>query len=175
MEFLRKLKKREFIEMALKTIIAVLAGIIIIFLMEGMIFNIHMDTIHKNGSTASFEVDRVVYYEQQKNGLYTVYLRQPGADNGKYSWFYFTNQTDPHNTYIECDNPATAVAAGKAQVKKMINHLPTAFDVSITGGHYACWIVFELLIGGFYTWRFFMINKEYNAYEKKLLKTGKIF
>lgn len=54
MDFIKRMKKREFIEMALKTICAILASFLAIILMEGMIYGIQLNALVKNGSSVTF-------------------------------------------------------------------------------------------------------------------------
>lgn len=73
MDFIARMKKREFIEMGLKTIIAVLLGIIVIFFMEAMIYNIYIKNIDKNQtSVTTGQVD--YYIVETKTDTYKVYL-----------------------------------------------------------------------------------------------------
>ena len=52
MEFIKQMKKREFIEMGLKTLAAVMAAFLAIILMEGMIYGIKLNAFETKGSTS---------------------------------------------------------------------------------------------------------------------------
>ena len=51
MEFINKMKKREFIEMGLKTLAAVFAAFLAIILMEGMIYGIQLNALKTKSIT----------------------------------------------------------------------------------------------------------------------------
>ena len=48
MEFISKMKKREFIEMGLKALASLLAAFLAIILMEGMIYSIYLNDLKTN-------------------------------------------------------------------------------------------------------------------------------
>jgi len=80
MEFLKCMKKREYIEMGLKTAIGVILGIIVIFLMEAMICNIYLDAIN-NVSNYQYSADEsVCYVIENKNDTYDIYLNYQPED-----------------------------------------------------------------------------------------------
>ena len=58
MEFIKRMKKREFIEMGLKTLAAILAAFLAIILMEGMIYSIELNAL-KTKSKAAARIVRV--------------------------------------------------------------------------------------------------------------------
>jgi len=158
MEFLKKMKSREMIEMSLKTIFAVIIGLILIILMEGMIYNIYMNKIKENKSNQSVIDQCVVYCQEEEDDKYTIYVHN--TESG--SW-------------IVKSHTESKAQIENAGYKDVIYRTPNAFDVSITNNHY---IVMAVFIGGiiaFYGWRFYKLNQEYKAFEKKYKKTGKIF
>lgn len=157
MEFLKKMKSREMIEMSLKTIAAVLAGLILILLMEGMIFGVYMNHIDKNKATQWTPQTCVMYCAEQADGTYDLYIHD--VENG--SWQV---KQDVEKANIATDG-----------FKDVIWRAPNAFDVSIKGVHYFVMAGFIVAILGFYGWRFYRIHKEYKGFEKKLKKTGNIF
>ena len=74
MEFLNRMKKREYVEMGLKTAIGILLGIIVIFLMEAMIYNIYIDAIN-SATKYSGKPESAVYYVVDNNdSTYDIYL-----------------------------------------------------------------------------------------------------
>jgi hypothetical protein len=158
MDFLKKMKSRELIEMGLKTILAVLAGLIIIILMEGMIFNIYMDKINKNKSTQCVASDCIAYCEQIGDDEFKVYLN----DTRQGSW------------HVEMLN-STKEEILDSYYLKIVWDSPDAFDVSINYVHYIVMASFIVAILGFYGWRFYKLDREYKGFEKKYKKTGKIF
>lgn len=74
MEFLKRMKKREFIEMGLKTAIGILLGIIIVFLMEAMIYNIYIDAINSATKYSGKPENAVYYVVENGNNTYDIYL-----------------------------------------------------------------------------------------------------
>lgn len=84
MEFIKRMKKREFIEMSLKLTIALLVGIVLIFAMEAMIYGIHIkamadkDSYGYNNSSVEFYIEKV-----NKNS-YNIYKTDPTAKG--FSW-----------------------------------------------------------------------------------------
>ncbi|MBQ3502469.1 MAG: hypothetical protein IJA72_02280 [Clostridia bacterium] len=157
MEFLKKMKSREMVEMTLKTIAAVMAGLILIILMEGMIFGVYMNHINKNKATQWTPQTCVMYCAEQDNGNFDLYIHD--VNNG--SWQV---KKDVEKANIDTDG-----------YKDVIWRAPNAFDVSIKGVHFVVMALFIVAILGLYGWRFYRINKEYKGFEKKLHKTGNIF
>ena len=51
---------------------------------------------------------------------------------------------------------------------------PTAFEFTITGVHYVVMAVFVLAVGGFFTYKFILLSKEYKKIEENYKKTGSI-
>ena len=158
MEFLKKMKSREMIEMSLKTVFGVIVGLILIILMEGMIYNIYMTKIKENKANQYMPVQCTAYCEQIDEDEYRVYLH----DTSSGSWHI--------KAFNESKEQIETAGYGDVEFRK-----PNAFDVSITGTHYIVMVVFMAGVLGFYGWRFYKLNKEYKAFEKKYKKTGKIF
>lgn len=313
MEFLNRMKKREYIEMGLKTAIGVLLGIIIIFLMEAMISGIYMDAIDKVKTFYSTTGDSVYYVVDNKDSTYDVYINYKSSDGADtwarkydnlssddyhekminatgefhgnstnyivYTKNYFSNTektalelvvNDYENShsnlaftvytkadassdftvysnnidytslvelfgnsgalndiesslYFVCVNNTfksnsdrSAIDSFKStfknkhnnetftiysdenaalyedvsyykvvelfsakgefkNAKDLIFRKPNCFEIYINGIHYAVMIVFILIIGGVYAWRFTLISKEYKKLERKFKKTGKVF
>lgn len=158
MNFLKQMKSRERVEMTLKTIMAVIAGIVLIILMEGMIYGIYMDKINDNKATSYINNQCIAYCEEVAEDSFKVYL---------------------HDTEYGSWQVLSATVSKEAILNdgyhKVVFHAPNAFDVSISGAHYAVMGAFIAAIIGFYGWRFYRLDKEYKAFEKKYQKTGKIF
>lgn len=158
MEFLKKMKSREIIEMSLKTAAAVIVGLILVLLMEGMIFNIYMDKIKENTTSQYAPADCVAYCEEIGEDEYRVYLYNNSANSWQTKQFNSSHQNIKETQY-----------------NKVVWDSPNAFDVSITGTHYVVISIFIASIIGFYSWRFYKLNQEYAKFEKRFKKTGKIF
>lgn len=73
MEFIKRMKKREFIEMGLKLAIGLLIGIIVIFFMEAMINSIYIKKIKENTSVSGNVAELEYYIDNLDNGKYDVY------------------------------------------------------------------------------------------------------
>lgn len=158
MEFLKKMKSREMIEMSLKTIVAVLLGIILVFLMERMIYSIYMNKIEENKASQYVASDCIAYCEEIGEDEYKVYLHNESSG----SWHI--KITNVSKEEVESDGYAGVVY-----------RKPNAFDVSMSGTHYIVIAVFMVAILGFYGWRFYKLHNEYVRFEKRYHKTGKIF
>lgn len=175
MEFLKHMKKREYIEMGLKTAIGVLLGIIVIFFMEAMICNIYMDAIKDHpGSYPSTPEDSVFYVVKNDNKTYDIYLNYD--PDGVDSWVLH------HDDYSQSSYDALweegvgeLWKADNSKNGAVLNRKPNCFDIYMNGVHYAVMVVFILAIGGVYAWRFTLIAKEYKKLERKFNKTGKVF
>ena len=147
MEFLKRMKKREYIEMGLKTAIGVILGIIVIFLMEAMICNIYLDAIN-NVSNYQYSADEsVCYVIENKNDTYDIYLNYQPEDADV--WVRVKNDISKAD-YEALKQPGELLDSAK----KVINRAPNCFDIYMNGVHYAVMVVFILAIGGVYAWRF---------------------
>ena len=158
MEFLKKMKSREMIEMSLKTVFGVIIGLILMILMEGMIYTIYMNKIEENKINQYISSQCVAYCEEVSENQYKIYL----------------HNTDSGSWHIKSFNE-TKESILSSGYEDVVFHKPNAFDVSITTNHYIVMVVFMTGVLGFYGWRFYRIDKEYKAFEKKYKKTGKIF
>ena len=158
MDFLKKMKSRELIEMGLKTILGVFAGLIMIILMEGMIFNIYMDKINSNKTAQCAASDCVAYCEKVGDDEFKIYLNDTRQGSWHIEMLNSTEEEILNSNYLE-----------------IVWDAPNAFDVSINYVHYIVMSTFIIAILGFYGWRFYKLHSEYKNLEKKLKKTGKIF
>ena len=158
MNFLKRMKTRERVEMSLKTIAAVILGIALIILMEGMIFSIYMTKINENQVTQLISTQYVAYCEQLDDNQYKVYIHNAETNSWAVRPSSFTKEQ------IEKSNYA-----------KVIFDAPNAFDVSINSTHYIVMAVFISAILGFYGWKFYKLNTDYKKLEKRLKVKGTIF
>lgn len=83
MEFIKRMRKREFIEMGLKTLACVLAGLILAILLEAMIYHIYLGKIKDNASLqgSTFEY----YIMEQDDNTYDIISHGMG-ENGFSQW-----------------------------------------------------------------------------------------
>ncbi len=168
MDFINKMKKREFLEMTLKTLAAVLAGFLAIILMEGMIYSIELNALMTKGRTYTaysetndYHKGTVAYCIKQSDDKYFVIFYNEGAKN---EWGATKNT---YKTKEQC-------TAKNLTVEKVVMHAPNAFEFSITWPHYIVMAVFMAGIGGFFTWKFLALGKSYKKIVEEYNKTGTI-
>ena len=160
MEFIQKMKKREFIEMGLKTLVALLAAFIAIILMEGMIYGITLNSYVKTANNTSYsDTGAVAYCIEVEEDSYFVLFKD---DQTGWSASAYENKS---YTKAECDN---------LKVREVIYHAPNAFIFSMNWVHYLVMGVFVAAVAGFFTWRFIALAKEYKGIEENFVKTGEI-
>lgn len=158
MEFLKKMKTRDTVEMVLKTIAAFILGIMLIFLMEAMIHGIYIRKVKENTSGTLIAEQSIVYCEEVENDQFRLYIHDLEND----SW-------QVHAT------PKSEAWVKSAGFKEVHFRIPNAFDISISGLHYVFMGIFLVAILGFYGYRFYRLNRDYAKFSAKLKKTGKIF
>ena len=167
MEFIKQMKKREFIEMGLKAFAALLAAFLAIILMEGMIYGIKLNSIINPKTPISNiltqENKSTVYCFNEEDGLYTV-VYHTGIE-GYTPWIAYRKRL----SLEDIQNPEFATF-----VKDVKMRPPNAFELSITGTHYIVMAVFIAGIAGFFTYKFISLNKSYKKVEENFLKTGAI-
>ncbi len=159
MEFVERMKKREFIEMALKTAIAVFASLIAITLMEGMIYGIQLKAL-RNSSASMVTEQTVAYCIKEDDKYFVVY------SNENSQW----TASKDLLTKEQCE----ALKVGSVPVKEVIYRAPNAFEFSITPVHYVVMTVFVLVVIGYFVYRFIALGKEYKKIEENYKKTGTI-
>lgn len=158
MNFLKRMKTRERVEMSLKTIAAVIVGIALIFLMEGMIYSIYMTKINDNKASQFIATTCVAYCEEVGEDEYKIYL----------------HNTEYNSWSVRASN-FTKEQIEKSGYSKVVYDAPNAFDVSINTTHYVVMAIFILAIIGFYGWRFYKLDVDYKKLEKRLKVKGTIF
>lgn len=160
MEFIRRMRKREFVEMTLKTVIAVFTAFVAIILMEGMIYGIELNALYKNGRASSVQSDKTIAYciEIEEDNYFVLYYNE---GNGV-EWSARSGD-DNLLSKEECEN---------LNVVNVVFHAPNAFIFSITPVHYVVMSVFVLIVCGYFVYRFIALNKEYNKIIDKFEKEG---
>ncbi len=174
MEFINKMKKREFIEMSLKTVAAILAAFVAIILMESMIYGIYLNALKTNGDGETKVQGQTIAYciKESEDKYFVIYHNDDPRTKGFHieEW---TANSDKYLTKQEClDLANTELQA--APVKEVVFRAPNAFEFTITGTHYIVMAVFVLAIGGFFTYKFIALSKEYKRIEENYKKTGTI-
>lgn len=157
MEFLNKMKKRDTLELVIKTIVAVIISVMLILLMEAMIHGIYIKKVKENTSGTTIPAQQIVYCEEIEDNQYQIYVHDP--DNA--TWHLLTGTRSKE--YIE--------SAGFMEV---YYRQPNAFDLSITPVHYVVMGVFVVAVLGFYGYRFYNLEKDYKKFYAKQ-KAGKLF
>ncbi len=172
MDFIKRMKKREFIEMGLKTLATVLAGFLAIILMEGMIYSIKLHALTTKGSSEMMlndkETGTIAYCIKQGEDKYFVLCYNEGqTKNGASSdWSSIANK---YRTKAECE------ALEGTSVRKVVFDAPNAFTLSITSPvHYVVMTVFMAGIAGFYVYKFIRLGQSYKKIEEEFNKTGTI-
>lgn len=160
MEFIKRMKKREFIEMGLKTLAAVLASFIAIILMEGMIYGIRLNSYMTKGTNAKFQETQTIAYCIE-------------VDEDKYFVLAY-NPEDSEPWQAAATDFRTKEQCETLTVKEVVFHAPNAFVFSINRVHYVVIAIFELAILGFFVYRFVRLAKEYTNIEDHFNKTGEI-
>lgn len=167
MNFLKKMKSREMCEMGLKTVAAVILGLILIILMEGMIYSIYIKAIQDNKDTTSYTTKEcVLYCEKIGEDKYQVYVHNTQAGAKNRGWHLMTKNYTSAELVIEEESNLWG---------DIVYHAPTPFDISITTTHYFVMGGFILVILGVCGFMFYRLNRDYVKFEKKYKKTGKIF
>lgn len=165
MEFINKMKKREFIEMGLKTLTVILAAFLAIILMEGMIYGIKLNQIKSKTSETKVNNSTIAYCLKESDDKYTVIFKNYDEDANEVIWSCMKDKT---YTKAQCD------AMKGTDVKEVVFHAPNAFELSISGVHYVVMAVFMSAIIGFFVYKFVKLTKDYKKIEDEFNKTGTI-
>lgn len=166
MDFIKRMKKREFIEMGLKTLAAVLAGFIAIILMEGMIYGIKLHTLTTKSTGETIIKDSrtnpVAYCIKQDDDKYIVLCYNEGQEH---PW---TCSPNLYRTKAECE-------ALKNDNIEVVFGAPDAFTLTITSPvHYIVMTIFMSGIAGFFVYKFIRLGQSYKKIEEEFNKTGTI-
>ncbi len=173
MEFIKTMKKREFIEMGLKTLAALLAAFLAIILMEGMIYGIKLNALKTKGTTLSQNRDTTILYcIEMVEDKYFVIACNPEDKNVWSAQAVVDKNGDLINNRLYSKAACEAMRGDTA--KEVVFRAPNAFELSITGSHYIVMAVFVAAIAGFFTYKFIALSKEYKRIEEVYEKTGTI-
>ena len=161
MNFIKQMKKREFIEMGLKALTAFFIAFLVIILMEGMIYGIKLNTLKTKGTSALYTNESTLYCIEQGEDEYFVVCYNPDTN----SW-----SADGNSRALSRED---CLNMGKI-AKETLFRAPNAFEFSITGVHYVVMAVFVSAVAGFFVYKFIMLNKSYKKIEEEFIKTGSI-
>lgn len=168
MEFIKKMKTREFIEMGLKTLAAICAALIATILMEAMIYNIQLNAFRNNtnGNGSSQTGENVVAYcIEESEDKYFVLYHVTNEEQFEMEWRAQPNNEKNLLTKAECE---------ALKVKDVVFNAPSAFEFSITPIHYVVIAILIAGVGGYFAYRFIALSKEYKKLEETFKKTGAI-
>ena len=163
MEFIKQMKKREFIEMSLKTLIALLAAFMVIILMEGMIYGITLNAYKtKAKSGYSTSESTIAYCIEVEDDEYFLLYHDTNKKNQDGEW-----TADPvRRSKKYCEEKLIA--------KEIVFHAPNAFEFTINGIHYVVMAMFVSAVVGFFVYKFIALSKSYKKIEDEFEKTGTI-
>ena len=163
MEFIKRMKKREFIEMSLKALAALLALFLAVILMEGMIYGIQLNALKtKATNSTAISNSTIAYCIPEEDDKYFVVYYNADEDKDTYDWSAVKNE---YKTKDECE---------ALSVKEVVFRAPNAFEFSITGIHFVIIAVVTVALAGFFAYRFVRLAKEYKRIEENFVKNGTI-
>ena len=163
MEFIKRMQKREFFEMTLKALCALMALFVAIILMEGMIYGIKLKEMKKNSANAFYSNESIAYCIEQNNDEYLVLFYTEGLKNTKGDVLEWTASSEM--TKQQCEKL-------KTQVKEVHMHAPSAFTFSMSTVHYVIISVITAGLIGFLTWRYVLLAKQYTKIKKQYQNNG---
>lgn len=167
MDFIKRMKKREFIQMGLKTLVAVLTLFLAIILMEGMIYGIKLNALKTKGEGhLAVSGQSIAYCVKEDTDKYFVIYYYQNQDTKEDIW-----TTDKAGTYL---TEAECKALEGTSVKEVVMHAPNAFQLTITGTHYVVMGIVTAAVLGFFVYKFIALNNEYTKIEHKFKETGTI-
>ena len=158
MDFIKRMKKREFIEMSLKTIAAFFGVLLAFLLLEGMIYGIKLSVLDdfKGNTSAVQSVTTAYCIKEDENSYFVIYHRE---------------DVDHWSAAIK---PKESCTEKGLTVKEVVFEAPSAFVFSVEGWHFIVLGVLIAGVGGFFAYRFVKLNSSYKKVEEQFLKDGTI-
>ena len=163
MDFIKRMQKREFIEMTLKAVCALMALFVAVILMEGMIYGIKLKEMKKNSSNAFYSSESIAYCIEQKEDEYLVLFYTKGLENASGDIVEWTASSEMSK--LQCEKL-------KSQVKEVHMHAPSAFIFSMSTVHYVIIAVVTAGLIGFLAWRYSLLYKQYKKIKKQYENNG---
>ena len=158
MEFIKKMKKREFIEMGLKTIASFFGILLAFLLLEGMIYGIKLSVLEDfKGNTSAVQSSTTAYLIEEDEENYFVIFHREDVDH-----------------WSAAVKPKDSCTAKDLTVKEVKEGAPSAVTFSVEGWHFIVLGVLVAGVGGFFAYRFVKLNSAYVKIEKQYLKDGTI-
>lgn len=174
MDFIKNMKKREFIEMSLKCLASVFAAFLAIILMEGMIYGIMLNGVYAKDNSSFNSGSTIVYAVKTSRNSYDLIYK-----NLTEEWVDTNNdgqsdtKVDSYYSWSVKEN-VSSEEVENGTYYKLYNRAPNAFELSITPMHYVVMGVFVAAIGGLFVYRFIRLAKSYKDLEEEYRKTGTI-
>ncbi|MBR2969438.1 MAG: hypothetical protein IKC49_00085 [Clostridia bacterium] len=174
MNFIKKMKVRELIEMSLKCFASILAAFLAIILMEGMIYGIMLNGVYSTTSSTFNPSSTVVYAVKTSADEYDLIYKNltekwKDSDNDGVS----DTKVDSYYTWsIKKNVPKEDVENGTYY--KFYDRAPNAFELSITPIHFVVMGIFVTAVSGLFVYRFIRLVKSYKDLEEEYKKTGTI-
>lgn len=168
MEFIKKMRKREFIEASIKMAIAVLACFVAVVLMCGMIYSIGVKSYMKYGKgSISTSTETTAYCIEVKEDQYFVLYYNPNSDGSKLTANAITDSN--LKTKEQCENLTS--------VKEIKFGAPSAFIVLnefVEGWHIAIMAVIVAGVLSYFVYKFIKLDLDYKKVIDRFEKTGEI-
>lgn len=161
MEFIKRMKKREFIELSLKTFVGLALAFIAVILMEGMIYGIHLNAYMTKSTTSTSSSDKSI-----------AYCIKDGKNDAGEDLYFVLFETD--DVWSATQERYTEDKLDKLTAKEVVMHAPSAFKLTMTPIHYVVITIFVAAVGGYFTYRFIKLSKSYKEVEETYEKTGAI-
>lgn len=168
MDFIKKMRKREFIEMGIKTLIAVFACFVAVVLMCGMIYSIGVKSYMKYGKgSISTSTETIAYCIEVKDDQYFILYYNPESEGSKLTANAITDSN--LKTKAECESLTSVkeirFGAPKAQI--ILNEF-------VEGWHIAIVAVIIAGVMGYMVYRFVKLGLDYKKVIEKFEQTGEI-
>ena len=172
MEFIKRMKKREFIEMSLKALAGIILAFVAVILMEGMIYSITLNAYKTKGKISSTNSDNTIVY-CMKDGV---------KDNeDQYFLLFYTEYKDENNntvSYWSADSRRMTDDVIKSDYVdknyEVVWHAPNAFDFTISPIHFVVISIFVVGVSAYFVYRFIRLGLSYKEVEETYKKTGTI-
>lgn len=169
MDFIKKMRKREFIEMSLKTLIAIFVCFASIILMCGMIYSIGVKSFMKYGKgSVSYNTETIAYCIEIKDDQYFVLYYNPENESSRLT----ANAITDTNLKSKADCTPEGLT-----VKEVVFGAPEAkiiLDEFVEGWHIAIVAVIVAGVMGYFVYRFIKLSLDYKKVVDKFEKTGEI-
>lgn len=177
MDFINRMKKREYIELSLKTVIAMCACFIAVILMCGMIYGIGIKSYMKYGKSKHVNSSSTIAYcIKVDDDQYFVMYYNPTDDKDS-SQLTATALSDMTvKTKAECEAMASTEET-RGEVKEVRFCAPSASIVLrefVKGWHIAIVAVVIAGIMGYFVYRYIKLGKDYKKVITTFNETGTI-